>query len=1258
MAVAKELYDNNLTVGQYVHQLLENGGKYIPDFYRSDLQSEFDKIWRFQGRFYADILTDKLYNELKGKNKGATYKICEEPFQIEGNVKQIGTAQEKKKERYLWRSEAVTRQFDLEHLVIVLQEINNNLNNSSGYLGAISDRSKELYFNKETVGENLFKQIKKSPHTSLKNQVFYRQDYLDEFERIWEIQAEHHSELTNELKEEVRDVVIFYQRKLKSQKGLISFCEFESWEQKYVDKNTGKEKTRTIGQRVIPKSSPLFQEIKIWQNLNNLEIKNAETKEEIVFRELDDDIRQAIFEELNVRGNLKIKEVIELLSGYLELGKLSLWKSNYKEIEGNRTNQALYNVYQKIAENEGYGFDWNKKLAAEIKEELNSIFPELGINTKVLEFNSDLGGDDFDKQESYQLWHLLYSAEDDDKINEEDKLIYGDANVALKKKLHAKYGFKPEYAKLLANVAFQADYGSLSARAIKKILSYLKEGHPFAGKGDDNTLIGACEMAGYNHSHSMTKEEQEKRPLDGKLGLLKKNSLRNPVVEKILNQMVNVVNQVMETYGKPDEIRIELARELKKSSDERKRMTEGINKSKTKYEEIRKLLQKDFGIRNPTRNDIIRYRLYEELKVNGHKTLYTNQYISKGKLFSKEIEIEHIIPKAKLFDDSFSNKTLAFSKHNKDKGNSTAMDFIQDKFFDDAENYKSRVEMLYNNGKGDISKAKRNKLLMEEKDIPDGFIDRDLRDSQYIAKKAKQMLEKVARTVNTTTGSITSKLRDDWDLINVMQELSLPKFKAINEGLIERIERKDGTFKARIKDWSKRSDHRHHAMDALTVAFTTYDHVQYLNNLNAVARLDSGEVAHEKSKLSGIKDKVTKVYEYRNGRKRKFIPPIQNFREEAKKHIESILISFKAKNKVITRNINKTKVLGKDKYNTNIQLTPRGQLHKETVYGKINEVVVKKEKVNAKFDEIKIKQVTKPKYRAALLKRLQEFNGDAKKAFTGKNTLTKKPVYLDDSKAHSIPEIVKIQFFEDSYTIRKEISPDLKIEKVIDTGVKQALQKRLDAFGGKPKEAFSNLEKNPIWLNEAKGIAIKRVRISGVKNAEALHSKKDHFGKVILNDGEQQAVDFVSTGNNHHVAIYKDEKGKLQEKVVSFYEAVARVNEDLPIVDKAFNEKNGWQFLFTMKQNEMFVFPADGFDPKEIDLEDEKNASKISKNLFRVQKIATKNYFFRHHLETKVENIRELNGIAYKPQLGLSGITNIVKVRINHLGKIVQVGEY
>ena len=141
----------------------------------------------------------------------------------------------------------------------------------------------------------------------------------------------------------------------------------------------------------------------------------------------------------------------------------------------------------------------------------------------------------------------------------------------------------------------------------------------------------------------------------------------------------------------------------------------------------------------------------------------------------------------------------------------------------------------------------------------------------------------------------------------------------------------------------------------------------------------------------------------------------------------------------------------------------------------------------------------------------------------------------------------------------------------------------------------------------------------------------------------------MSTGNNHHVAIYEDSKGKLQEKVVSFYEAVARVNAGLSIIDKTLNESLGWRFLFTMKQNEMFVFPSDDFNPFEIDLLDTANYNLISPHLFRVQKIAIKNYMFCHHLETKV-----ITSEILKTKKQLSRITYNFFQSTEHLKGIIK----
>ncbi|MCQ2284171.1 MAG: type II CRISPR RNA-guided endonuclease Cas9 [Bacteroidales bacterium] len=1179
-------------------------------------------------------------NWLQNKNEKQTWVICREPFNIVG-IKREGKRQDQLIENYKWRVEALTEQLDLERLAIVLQKINSQINNSSGYLGAISDRSKELFFNRQTVGQYQMAELDKNPNYSLTNQVFYRQDYLNEFETIWETQAKFHPELTPELKKEIRDVVIFYQRALKSQKGLISFCELES--RKIEVEIEGKKKIKTIGYRVCPKSSPLFQEFKIWQVLNNIEVFGKGYER----RPLYLDEKQTLYNELSIKAKLSKQDALKLL--YDNYKELDL---NYKEIEGNRTQAELFKAYQTIIELSGHGdFDFAKMPADKIYQTVTDIFAVLGFNTDILHFNSDLEGDSLERQPMYMLWHLLYSFEGDGSTTGDEKLI---------EKISALYGFDKNSAKIIAHTSFQPDYGSLSSKAMRKILPYMKDGSEYSE---------ACAFAGYNHSKdSLTKEELDNKPLKEHLDILPKNSLRNPVVEKILNQMINVVNAAIDEYGKPDEIHIELARELKKSAKEREELTKVINSSNKEYEEYKKILESEFGIPHVSRNDIVRYRLYKELEFNGFKTLYSNTYIPKEKIFTKEFDIEHIIPQSRLFDDSFSNKTLESRSINIEKSNDTAYDFILNKYGEDyTKQYLLRVEEMMNSGK--ISKTKYKKLIMKGTEIPDGFIERDLRDSQYIAKKAQEMLKELVRDVVATSGSITDRLREDWQLVDIMQELNWDKYNKL--GLTEYYQDKDGRQIRHIKDWTKRNDHRHHAMDALTIAFTKRSHIQYLNNLNA--RLEKGTDDYINLRDYNTLDipakdraKVVHAIEHKelyrdSNNKLRFVPPmpLDIFRTEAKKHLENTLVSIKAKNKVVTKNTNKTKK--KSGVNKKVQLTPRGQLHLETIYGSMKQYATKLEKVNASFTEEKIKTVAIKIEREALLKRLAEFDGDAKKAFTGKNTLEKNPIFLDESHTHKLADKVKTVCFEQVYTIRKAISPDLKIEKVMDAQIREILTERLAEYNGDAKKAFSNLDENPIWLNKEKGISIKRVTISGISNAIALHDKKDHNGDFILDEnGNKQPVDFVNTGNNHHMAIYKDADGNLQEQIVSFFEATERARQGLPIIDKTFKQNEGWTFLFTMKQNEYFVFPNEetGFNPNDIDLLNPVNYALISPNLYRVQKFSYKNYVFRHHLETSVDMDYQMKGTTWVDFRSSNGLDKIVKVRINHIGQIVSVGEY
>ncbi|MFV8328421.1 type II CRISPR RNA-guided endonuclease Cas9 [Flavobacterium sp. ZS1P14] len=1203
MAIATTLFEKNMAPGQWVFNSLSNGGKYIPDFYRSDLQKELERIVHFQKQFHFEKINDKLLEEIQGKSRTQTSQHFNKTLKIE-LAENKGSREETKLRHYKWRNNAVVNELDLKVIAFVITEINNQINQSSGYLGAISDRSKELYFNKETVGQFQYKQLQNNVHSKLKNQVFYRQDYLDEFEKIWETQAKFHPELSDKLKSEVRDITIFYQRKLKSQKHLVSFCEFEK------------------GHKAIPKSSPLFQDFRIWQNINNIEFK----KDKEVYP-IGEELKQIISQDLLFKESMTDTQFIKFIINQCKLEKGN-YSINFKKIEGNRTNAEIYKAFEKILVLEGYDeLDLSKLDALDIKKIIKSAFSDLEINTNILDFDPTIQGNDFDKQPYYQFWHLLYSSEEDEKLKE----------ILVK-----KFGFKENHIPFLLNIKLQADYGSLSAKAIKKVLPHLMDGHIYDK---------ACLLVGYNHSSSLTTEQNNERILKDTLDLIKKNSLRNPVVEKILNQMINVINAIMEdpTMGKPHEIRVELARELKANNEQRKKATSDINTATTEHERIIKLLHSEFGIHRVTRNDIIRYKLWKE---TDGISLYTGKPIEPSLLFTKEYDIEHIIPKSRLFDDSFSNKTLCERQFNIEKSNRTAFSYCEERLNEfEFSQYENRMKDLFKSGK--IKYTKYKKLLMADHEIPEDFIERQLRETQYIAKKAKEILLEVSRNVTTTIGSVTDKLREDWELVDVMKELNWGKYDKL--GLTFEEKGKNGERLNKILNWTKRNDHRHHAMDAITVAFTKPAYIQYLNNLNARNKEDK-----KGTEIYGIETKY--LQKDKNGKLR-FKKPMPHFREEAKKQLESIIISYKAKSKVVTKNKNISKKNGG--INQKIQLTPRGQLHKETVYGKLQQYATKEEKVNANFTVEYINKVAKKQYREALLTRLSENDNDPKKAFTGKNALVKNPIYLDAEKKDALPEKVKIVWIEDDYAIRKDISPELKIEKVIDVGIKRILQKRQHDYNGDAKKAFSNLDENPIWLNKEKGIAIKRVTISGVSNAQALHSKKDHLGNEILGeDGKTIGVDFVSTGNNHHVAIYKDEKGNLQEEVVSFYDAVVRSNLGLTVINK--NHANGWKFLFTMKQNEFFIFPSETFNPQEIDLQNPNNYHLISPNIFRVQKLSIvkygntniRDFVFRHHLETTVEDKKELVNITYKQIKSLSPLKEIIKARINHLGQIVQLGEY
>ncbi len=1247
--VVEELKKTGATVGEYIYTKMQADPDYIiPQFYTSNYEDEFHRIWEVQRQYYPDQLTDALKQKLWHQSKNTTSALLKEVFKDKEAVKPKGNKREKRLYEYSLRSKAAKHKVERDELIYVLMCVNGDISKTTKYLGKISNRSYHLQVKGWTVGQYLWNQLKENPHRDIKNRIFFRKDYEQEFERIWETQKRYYPDrLTDALKRKIGKETIFYQRPLKSQKKLLSFCIFES-QTKVIEKDGVKKEVR-IGYRVAPFSSPLVQEFNLWQRIHNLRVEDRRTRKNYP---LAPEVRKIIFNELNWRKVIKKKELIALLKRLnltvetaseerdngkreIPLAQLDI-DINFMEIKGNVTNAMLIKAYQQMMEE----MDWpssniEKKPYEEKMRVLEGFFDHIGVDKRILYFDGELEGKAFVQQPAYQLWHLLYSFEGDNSLTGQEKLI---------QHLQNKFGFPRRFAEILADVNINSikGYSKLSSKAIRKMFPYIEE-HPYSK---------AAQLAGYRHSLHETREEIEQRELKDRLDIIPKSKLRNPVVEKILNQMVHVVNAIMadERMGRPDEIRIELARELKRDLIGRKRMTEFIRKNTKDNERIRKILEEEFGIPYPTRADITRYKLYEETASIGFKEIYNvdpnaDGIFHKSELFTNKVNVDHIIPQSVLFDDTFSNKVLTFVETNLKKGNRTAYDFIRDEYGEEGlKRYEQRIADLYK--KGIISKAKRNKLLMREDEVEEvNFIERDLALTRYITREAMKMLKQVCRHVVVTSGLITEELREEWGLINVMKEINFPRYQA--RGLLIRTRDKNGQERWLLKDWTKRDDHRHHAVDALIVAFTTLNHVNFFSHQSA--RGEENITRHDlKAKLM-YKDPETCLW--------RFKPPMPNFRAAAKEKIREILVSHKAKNKVVTPRLNKIRTSRGYIYQKT--LTPRGQLHKETIYGRIRRYEVRYEKIGSAFTKEKIMSVVKKAYREALLKRLEEFGGDPKRAFTRKNSLKKNPIMLPWGKP--LPESVGILYIKDVFTKRVPVTPDLKVNDVVDAKIRRILQRRLDAYGGDAKKAFSDIERNPIWLDRNKGVAIKRVRVMTGEKPIPLRPMRDHLG----HEDPTRPTDYHVLENNHHIAIYKDPKGNYHERVVSFFEAVQRKMLGLPVVDKDYNSDMGWEFVFSLKKNEMFVFPSeeDGFDPREIDLLDPRNKARISPHLFRVQKMSSKWYLFTNHIESETTTNddlknKDLKGVKYYLIQTIRYLKGVVKVRLNHLGDIVHVGEY
>lgn len=1026
----------------------------------------------------------------------------------------------------LWklRSDAATEghQLTLPQIGRVLYHINqkrgykhskadeNGDSKQTKYVEAVNQRYKDIQEAHQTIGQHFYLELLRTRvHREsgdyytyrIKDQVFPRAAYIAEFDRIMNVQRVYYPEvLTDEFIDTLRNRIIFYQRPLKSCKHLVSLCEFEMRPYKTRDG-----KIVYGGPKCAPRTSPLAQLCAMWETANNITLTNRNNER----FEFSLEQRRQIVDFLCHNKEMKVTHLQKILG----ISKKDGWYGGNaigKGIKGNATlnqlREALQGKYDQWLEMPIKHID---VVDATTSEVFWAVSPEV------------------EETPLFKLWHAVYSLQNADE---------------LAKTLREKFQITDEAViEALGKIDFvKPGYANKSHKFIRRLLPYLMEGMMYSE---------ACERININHSNSMTREEREQRPLSARIQLLQKNQLRQPVVEKVLNQMINIVNSLKDQYGEIDEARVELARELKQSRDERESAYKAMGQNERRNKEIAAKIA-EFGIR-PSRSRIQKYKMWEE---SLHQCFYCGKTIDLSEFLNgADVEIEHIIPRSILFDDSFSNKVCACRRCNQEKSNQTAMEYMETKSAAEQEAYKQRVDEAFTAKR--ISKTKRDHLLWRKADIPADFIERQLRQSQYIAVKAVEVLQDGIRQVWTSGGSVTDFLRHQWGYDEILHTLNLPRYRQV-EGLTEFVDFEHAGQKhteERIKNWSKRIDHRHHAIDALTVALTQQGYIQRLNTLEA-----SHDFMEKQVKEAGTK------YNEKKSILEKWINEQPHFSvEEVTNAVDGILVSFRAGKRVTTPARRVIYKGGKRVIAQRGIEVPRGALTEETIYGKLG----------------------------------------------------------------------------DKFTVKYPLDhPSMKPENIVDPTIRALVQKRVAERG---KDAF----KDPLY--SAEGMEIKSVRCyTSLSENGVVPVKYDEAGRPI---------GYAKKGNNHHIAIYQDKDGQYQEMVVSFWDAVERkrygvpvvitnphevwdilLNKDLPQEFLAKLPNDNWQFVLSMQENEMFVLGLE--DDEFNEAIERQDYAALNKHLYRVQKISHREYTFRYHTETKVDDKYEgmENGRTTSISLGAS----------------------
>lgn len=1132
------------------------------------------------------------------------------------------------------------------------------------------------------AGEYHFSHLIQDRNYRIKDRIIDRSYYQLEFDAIWKKQAEFYPELkdktkipplvdilykhnnekrnellANDLHHLIKNDVIYFQRELKSQKHLIAECNYEK---KRGDKGV------IYGVKVAPKSSPVFQEFRIWQDIHSLKIFRLEQKQPDGKTKFDIDESNI---HLNVNGKEKLFELFERKTSISQ-------KDILRELSNDELK--LTEATHRINYPEGKEFKGN-----ETKAKFRTVFKRHNYEVEGEILLSDV-------KRFELLWHIVYSLKEEKHIE-----------TAVKKNL----GFDDELAKHISKLPeFPSQYAAYSTKAINKLLPIMRCGSMWSeekinietkerinkiitGEFEANipqkireeiTKKGLKQITDFQglqtyltcylvYGRHSERENENKYDSFDEIKMLEQNSLRNPIVEQITNETLQVVKDIWKEYGRPDEIHIELARDLKKNAEERRKITERATKNETERKKVVSILRElknanadspsdierlrlweETGNRSaresypkfskePTKQEIERYILWGE---QNHISPYTGNVIPLSKLFTVEFEIEHIIPRSRFFDDSFGNKTICEASINKFKDNYTARQLIEE--YGGIEIKGTGIRLLNREEyllhiKNTFYGKKRRLFLSEE--IPEGFVERQINDTRYIGKKLGELLFPIANEgVVFTIGSITSELKDKWGLHRVWKELLKPRFERLEEITGEKLidldkEHNDIRFK---KDY-KRVDHRHHALDALIIAATRREHIRYINSLNA---------AYTDNELKAIRLKLVKR------RIREFVLPWNTFTKEVKDALNTIIVSHKNRTRVVTKGFNLyTKwILENGRWIKKVIPQEKGQLlsvrksmFKEPL-GIIN-LAEYKDVVVKQAVEIQFNYLTK--YNSKLQTRIA--NKELRNTINTliKNCLfdlteTQKYVKNNPIKDDNGNTITRIQILEFNEYAAKRVALDKsfdskKIDKIPyskqqNNRLVRILHEHLKENSDNPQEAFSGEGLDLLTKKFGKPI-------NKVTTYEMIGEKLNLNGKLV--EADKGSIQFF--------VMYENIETLVREGMNSLplLEAINRIANKLPIAEN----RNGYRTII-LSPNDLVYVPDPDEDIQSIDWS---NKKKISERIYKVVSFSKYQCFFvPHFVANPLMDTTEL-GANNKSESSWDGqmIKKVcVKVKVDRLGNI------